>query len=99
MLELITYPAIIANVYYWFLTEPGDLLDFIPRWFQNLPEKLRKPLFQCLQCVTGQMALWSNVGFAIYYEWYNVPQIIFNIAASILLAFVIGKGIGWLMEL
>lgn len=66
-----------AYVYCHILTAEGNILSW---WYRLLqPLELRcnyiwKPLIGCHECVAGQMALWSYLGFVLSgvlpYYWY-----------------------------
>lgn len=42
-------------------TQPGMILHFIDRWFENAPLWIRKPLFSCPVCMVpywGSLMIW-----------------------------------------
>jgi hypothetical protein len=66
-----------AYVYSHILTAQGNILSWVAKLLQPLESRcnyLWKPLIGCHECVAGQMALWSYLGFALSgvlpYYWY-----------------------------
>lgn len=73
---------------------PGEILDIWPilvdKWSNILPYRIRdyvkKPLYDCMTCMAGQMALWAGV-----VNWWNAPELIATVAYTIFIAWLIGK--------
>ena len=87
MIELILIPPIVANAYYWYCIDPGQVFDFIPKIFQNSHPKIRKITYECVICITGQLSLWSNV----FYYWpdftvRNVSEIVVSVSLAMIMA-------------
>lgn len=80
--------AIVGVVWVCMLTSPGDLLDFIPPFVYKhvKSEKLRKPLYECEKCCSGQVALWS--GFFV--PWDPIYHLC-SIFVAIFIAGYLGK--------
>jgi len=56
--------AISAYVFKEFLIQEGELLQFYGSFLNKIEnDNIRKPLGGCLQCFSGQLALWSGLFF------------------------------------
>jgi len=93
MIELITF-VLFASVagYVWtaLLTEPGEILDFMPALVYRLTKSsfLMKAFFQCGKCAAGQIALWGYV--ILWWSEYSIKEHLFIVVFSIFFAHVIG---------
>lgn len=92
--------AIVGVVWVLMLVRNGEILEFIPVWFQkhvtaNRP-KLHKVLFQCEKCAAGQLALWGYFLNLRKNDWhYNPFDHFLLIVLAIFMARVTG---GWISK-
>lgn len=88
--------ALAAVVWIQMMVSPGNLLDFVAKWFSRIygekHPKVQFVLFQCEKCFAGQLALWwwiisiSDFGFRISWLYHGFMLVIL----SIFMARVIG---------
>lgn len=81
--------AVAAFVWIAILVQPYGILDFMPKLFQNAPERIHYVLFQCEKCFAGQLALWGYPVF--FWHGYEFNEHLLVILFSIFFAAFIGK--------
>lgn len=98
--------GIMGVVYVLILTQPGQVLSWWSKLIHNTYDKIfvrdsdrwfkydwiLKPILTCELCVSGQIALWSFIFFALFpLHVFNIFGLIFCICLSILTAWAIAR--------
>lgn len=84
----------VSSAWVLILTEPGAPFNWFASWVQRQIDNdiIHKLTYDCEKCIAGQLALWTMLGYAIYYK--NFISLLFLIPVvfgSILLAGFIKK--------
>lgn len=88
--------GIAAYVWAFKLVTPDDLFDWFPIVIEMFfhpgkYNKIHKLLYACEGCVAGQMAFWSYLAGALFFETYHCIQHFIFIICSIFFATLLPK--------